>query len=141
MKNIICSIILAFFALVFHSANAFDNTPSAAEVAAKVKGQWKLISFEKGGEKVHYENRNIVWSFDGRYLSVESDDLGGKIEGSYRLKRSVYKISPTFIILCDELDKTHLPHGKLVVGSVENDSMTLIDWNKEVEYILQRTNN
>lgn len=101
-------------------------------------GKWQLLSFERGNNKVDYSNRNIEWSFDGKKLSVMSDDLKGRIEGKYDFRRSIFRADATYILKCSALTKTHLPYGKLVVKSVNDYNLIMIDWEDEVSYTLKR---
>ena len=75
MKRIFASLLLMIF-MAPVAANALTLDISAAEAAKAIQGEWKLLSFQRHGEQaVRYEDRNIVWRFDGRRLSVMSDDL------------------------------------------------------------------
>ena len=76
MKRIFASLLLMIF-MAPVAANALTLDISAAAAAKAIQGEWKLLSFQRHGEQaVRYEDRNIVWRFDERRLSVLPDDLG-----------------------------------------------------------------
>jgi hypothetical protein len=111
-----------------------------AETASKgIIGNWKLLSFEREGQPVkYYKDQMNTWTFDGKKFTVKSEDLGGEIHDTYRLLRSMFRIRTTIIILSEKLKSTHLPYGKFVVRSIENDILTLGDWDGKVTYTLKR---
>ena len=138
MRRIILSIILIIFIPIPVVAATLN-----AETAAKgIIGSWKLLSFERRGQPVkHYTDTLNIWTFDGKQFTVNSEDLGGEIHDNYRLLRSMFRIRTTIIILSEKLKKTHLPYGKFVVRSIENDILTLGDWDGKVTYTLKRVSN
>ena len=135
MKNIILTIL--FIALLsFPVIAATLNVETAAEA---IKGRWKLLSVEREGFPVkNYKDQTDIWTFDGQKFRVSSEDLGGEIHDSYRLLRAHFRIRTTIIMLSEKLKKTHLSYGKFVVRSIENDILTLEDWDGTVTYILKR---
>ncbi len=50
----------------------------------------------------------------------------------------MFRIRTTIIILSEKLKNTHLPYGKFVVRSIENEILTLGDWDGKVTYTLKR---
>ena len=135
MKRIFMSIL--FIALL---AGPVAAATLNAETASKgIIGSWKLLSFEREGQPArHYKDQVNIWTFDGKKFTVKSEDLGGEIHDSYRLLRSMFRIRTTIIILSEKLKNTHLPYGKFVVRSIENDILTLGDWDGKVTYTLKR---
>lgn len=135
MKRIIfCALLLALFPYP-----AMAESLNAETAATAIVGKWKLLSFEgQGYPDKDYQQEEVIWEFDGKRLSVKSDDLGGHYEDSYRIERSIFRIKTTIILLSKELKRTHLAYGKFVIKSIDGDIMTLIDWDKKVKYILQR---
>lgn len=123
------------------AALSADSDPNLTAEAAndQIIGDWQLLSFERGGRKdADYSDRMLIWTFDGHRFSVESDDLGRRFRDEYQIKRSVYRIRNTIIILNEVLRQTHLPHGKLVIQSFKGDTMTITDWDGTVRYTLKR---
>ncbi|MDA8123824.1 MAG: hypothetical protein M0009_01365 [Deltaproteobacteria bacterium] len=138
MKRIVMSILLMAL-LPFPVMGAALDKDTAAK---GIVGSWKLMSFERQGQPVKsYKDQTIVWTFDGQRFSVRAEDLGGEIQDSYRLLRSMFRIRTTIIILSEKLKKTHLPYGKFVVRSIDKDILTLGDWDEKVTYRLQRVPN
>ena len=114
-------------------------TLDADTAAAGIVGRWRLLSFEREGEPAQaYHDREVIWTFDGERFSVNSEDLGGEIRDSYRLKRSIFRIRTTIIILSEKLKLTHLPHGKFVVRAIDDGVLSLGDWDGKVTYTLER---
>lgn len=135
MKGLIVGILLVTLLPV----PVFADTWNAETAAKGIIGSWQLLSFEREGQPAQsYNDRVNIWTFDGKKFTVKSDDLGGEIEDSYRLLRTMFRIKTTIIILSEKLRKTHLPYGKFVVKSIENNILTLEDWNGKVTYRLKR---
>jgi hypothetical protein len=111
MKRIFMSIL--FIALL---AGPVVAATLNAETASKgIMGNWKLFSFEREGQPArHYQDQVNIWTFDGKKFTVKSEDLGGEIQDSYHLLRSMFRIRTTIIILSEKLKNTHLPHGNLL---------------------------
>ncbi|MEO0249089.1 MAG: hypothetical protein ABIN58_06000 [candidate division WOR-3 bacterium] len=138
MKRILVGILL----VVLFPIPVIADTLTAETAAKGIIGSWRLLSFEREGQPIkYYEDKGYIWTFDGERFTVNSEDLGGEIQDSYRLLRSMFRIRTTIIILSKELRKTHLPHGKFVVRSIANDILTLGDWNGEVIYTLKGVSN
>ncbi len=143
LNHTLLSLALALFTFALPLATPSDaqamSNISAEDAAREIVGSWKLLSYtDAENKRTSYENDNKIWTFTGSRLDVDSNDLGGKREGAYNLVRSKYRISNTVIILCDELEVTHLSFGKFVVISIENDVLTLSNWEDDIEYILRR---
>ncbi|MDA8124713.1 MAG: hypothetical protein M0009_05955 [Deltaproteobacteria bacterium] len=138
MERFILSILLVALLPV----PVFAATLNAETAAKGIIGSWQLLSFEREGQPAKlYNDKANIWTFDGQKFTVSSDDLGGEISDSYRLLRSMFRIRTTIIILSKKLEKTHLPHGKFVVRSIENGILTLGDWDEKVTYKLKRVSN
>ena len=135
MKYLVFIIALTLFS--FQGAT-YAQKKSSSELAKEIQGTWKLISFEKEAKKVDYSNRDIEWSFDGKNFSVMSDDLKGRIKGKYQFRRSIFRTTPTYILKCSALTKTHLAHGKLVLKEVNDTKLVMVDWEDKVTYVLQK---
>ena len=139
MKRILLAITFVFSLLPMVGMATTINV-SASEAASGIIGEWRLHSYERNGRVVDsYQDNHPVWRFDGSRLSVESQDLGRRIEGHYSVKRSVFRIRNTVLIMSSALRETHLPHGKFVVRSLEGDTLTITDWNESLLYTLQRS--
>ena len=138
MKRVVGTILIIAFLAIAVFADALTT-----ETAAKgIIGSWKLLSFEREGQPLQsYQDKVNIWTFDGQKFTVNSEDLGGEIQGSYRLLRSFFRITTPIIILSKELKKTHLPYGKFVVRSIDNGILTLGDWDDKITYKLQRVPN
>jgi len=138
MKRILMSILL----IILLPVPVIADTLTAETAAKGIIGSWTLLSFEREGQPIkYYEDKEYIWTFDGEEFTVNSEDLGGEIHDSYRLLRTMFRIRTTIIILSKELKKTHLPHGKFVVKSIANDTLTLGDWDGKVTYTLKRVSN
>lgn len=127
------------FFMCFGIAKSQNNTASG--LSKKIIGNWQLLSVKKEKETIDYSNRNIEWNFDGKQFSVMSDDLKGRIKGRYYFRKSIFRTEPTYILKCSELTKTHLPHGKLLVKSVDKNNLIFTDWDDNVTYVLKRMKN
>ena len=139
MKRILLAITFVFsFLPMVGMATTINVTASEAE--SGIVGEWQLLSHERNGNMVNeYMEDHPVWRFDGNRLSVESQDLGRRVEGHYSVKRSVFRIRNTVLIMSSALRETHLPHGKFVVRTLEDDILTITDWNENLLYTLQRS--
>ena len=135
-------VVVAIVLIALLPIPVFADTLTTETAAKGIIGSWKLLSFEREGQPLQsYKDKANVWTFDGQKFTVKSEDLGGEIQGSYRLLRSFFKITFPIIILSKELQKTHLPYGKFVVKSIDNGILTLGDWNDKVTYKLERAPN
>ncbi len=139
MKRVVMSILF----IVLLPALGMADTLTAETAAKGIIGSWKLLSFEREGQPIqYYEDKEYIWTFDGEKFTVNSEDLGGEIQDSYRLLRSMFRpFRTTIIILSKKLRNTHLPHGKFVVRSIADGMLTLGDWNDKVTYTLKRVPN
>jgi hypothetical protein len=129
-------IILISLSIFSENGNAQNNTGHIS--SSEIIGKWQLQSFKMDGKTVNYVERNINWSFDGKHLSVESDDIRGRISGKYYFRRSVFRKSATYVLKCNALTKTHLPYGKLVIQSVTKNKLVMKDWDDKLSYTLKR---
>ena len=128
-----------FYLFVIIFCISTENASSQEKSISQVVGKWQLLTFEKGNEIVEYSNRDVIWTFDRKYLSVMSDDLNGRIEGRFYFRRSVFRIEDTYVLKCNALTKTHLPYGKLVIKTITKNRLIFTDWDNKLSYTLKRT--
>lgn len=134
MKQRIALILLSLSVI---SSPLFASTIKAEDAQKEIIGEWKLLSYkDRKGVKTNYDQRNVIWSFDGQRYSVESDDLAGRYTDSYRILRSKFSFTNTVIMLSEALRETHLDYGKFVIESIVDNKLTLTDWDEEIEYLL-----
>ena len=139
MKHILMSILPVALLFLLLPFSVIADTLDTKTAAAGIIGRWRLLSFERQGQPIKsYENDERIWTFDKQKFTVNSEDLGGEISDNYRLKRSMFRIKTTIIILSENLKNTHLPYGKFVVRAIDGDILTLGDWDGEVTYTLER---
>ncbi|TKB56680.1 hypothetical protein [Ferrimonas aestuarii] len=134
MRAWILSICLSCFSLSLSAQEL-----SAEQAVHQIQGLWQLLTYvDRDGNQSDYSKQFRVWRFDGDKLSLDSDDLGHLVADHFRLKRSIFRVDTPIILLSDKLKQTHLTYGKLVLESVDNQTLIFTDWDKQVSYRLRR---
>lgn len=137
---IISSVLSIFSTLAEASSIAKEDkriSPWKVEnVHASILGKWKLEGYYENEKLVKdYTDDNLIWNITDNEISFNSDELG-KGTTTYDIRRTIYRITPTMLILTEP--DINLYHGKFIVENVNSTKLELVDWNDEVRFNLTR---
>ena len=130
---------------IFSTIAQAEELPSVEDVSIEIVGDWQVMSFQRqGGERVDYSKDNVIWSFNENYeASIEGAGFE-PFESNYKVIGSRYSwmgITGVFIVvkgLNHQMDD-YSRHAKLIAKSLsDNGEMRIVNWENNLEYILQK---
>lgn len=129
--------ITAMFSSFAHAADL-----TVEDVSKRIVGEWRLLSFEKGGKQVEdYSKEKIVWRFSHDGNAFISDRQLGEFTDGYRVLKSKYGWigKGGILILIKELKNRGFSHPKFMVrGIAPGGELLLGDWDNTLIYRLVR---
>jgi hypothetical protein len=142
MKKPAILLVMTIAAMFSSSAPAADL--NADEVSKGIVGEWRLLSFERGGKLIHdYSKDKVIWRFGADGTAFISDKQFGEFTDSYRVLKSSFGWMGKggILILIKELKKRGFSHPKFMVRSMSPEGeLRLGDWDDTLIYRLLRVN-